>query len=82
MEVGYHTVRTLQGRGYASEAARACVDLATGPIGESQVVAIINPENAPSRRVAEKIGLRFERETEVRSLPVVLYGYRAPTAAG
>lgn len=81
LEVGYHVVRTLQGRGYASEAARACLDLATGPIGESRVVAIINPENAPSRRVAEKIGLRLERTTEVRSLPVVIYGCGSPTTS-
>jgi len=74
LEVGYHTVRALQGRGYASEAARACLDLATGSIGETRVVAIITPGNAPSRRVAEKIGLRLERETEVRSIPVVVYG--------
>jgi len=74
LEVGYHIVHTLQGRGYASEAARACVDLATGPIGESRVIAIITPDNAPSRRVAEKIGLRLEQETEVRALPVVIYG--------
>jgi RimJ/RimL family protein N-acetyltransferase len=74
LEVGYHTASALQGRGYASEAARACLDLATGPIGESHVVAIINPANQPSRRVAEKIGLRVEQETEVRGLPVVVYG--------
>ena len=74
LEVGYHTARTMQGRGYASEAARACVDLATGTIGESRVVAIINPENTPSRRVAEKIGLRWEGDSRVRSLPVVIYG--------
>jgi RimJ/RimL family protein N-acetyltransferase len=82
LEVGYHTVRTRQGRGFASEAAEACVDLALGPVGESRVIAIINPENAPSRRVAEKIGLRWERETEVRALPVVVYGRGSPATAG
>jgi len=74
LEVGYHTARHLQGRGYATEAARACLDLATGPIGESHVVAIINPENMPSRRVAEKLGMRVERETEVHGRPAVVYG--------
>lgn len=78
LEVGYHVVGTLQGRGYATEAARACVDLALGPIGAPRVVAIINPENAPSRRVAEKAGLRLEQETEVRGLPVVVHGRAAP----
>ena len=74
LEVGYHTVCALQGRGYASEAARTCVDLAMGPIGESRVIAIINPDNSPSRRVAEKVGMRVEQVTEVRGLPVVIYG--------
>ena len=73
LEVGYHTVGAMQGRGYASEAAHACVDLAIGPIGESRVIAIINPENSPSRRVAEKVGLQIAMETEVRGLPVVVY---------
>lgn len=81
LEVGYHVVRALQGRGYASEAARSCVDLALGPIGEARVVAIINPDNVASRRVAEKVGLRLEQETEVRGLPVVVYGRAVADAA-
>lgn len=74
LEVGYHTVRALQGRGFATEAARACVDLAIGPIGESHVIAIISPANVASRRVAQKVGMRLEQQTEVRGLPVVVYG--------
>ncbi|MDT9591474.1 GNAT family N-acetyltransferase [Nocardioides zeae] len=74
LEVGYHVVPAVQGRGYATEAARACLDVAIGSLATPRVVAIIRPGNGPSRRVAEKVGLRFERETEVRSLPVVLYG--------
>ncbi|OJV83475.1 MAG: GNAT family N-acetyltransferase [Cellulomonas sp. 73-92] len=74
LEVGYHTVPALQGRGYATDAARACVDLALGPVGETHVVAIINPANTPSRRVAEKLGMRLEQETEVHGRHVVVYG--------
>lgn len=78
LEVGYHTTRSLQGRGYATEAAKACLDLATGPIGERHVVAIINPANTPSRRVAEKLGMRVEQETVVHGSEVVVYGTRLP----
>ena len=81
LEVGYHTVSALQGQGFATEAARACLDLASGPIGESHVIAIINPANSSSRRVAEKIGMRLELETEVRSRPVVVYGRVSAGAA-
>ncbi len=78
LEVGFHTVPGSQGLGYATEAARACLDLATGPIGESHVVAIINPANAASRRVAEKLGMYVEQETEVHGQRVVVYGRRDP----
>jgi RimJ/RimL family protein N-acetyltransferase len=74
LEVGYHVVPALQGRGYATEAARACVDLGLGAIGESRVVAIIHPDNAPSRRVAVKVGLRLQEETQVHGLRAVVYG--------
>ena len=76
LEVGYHTVAGLQGLGYATEAARACVDLATETIGEPHVVAIINPDNGPSRRVAEHLGMRVEQEAEVHGRSAVVYGLR------
>ena len=37
-------------------------------------LAIIRPDNQPSRRVAEKIGLVLDRETVMNDLPVVVYG--------
>lgn len=81
LEVGYHTVTDLQGLGYATEAARACTALAFGPIGTAHLIAIINPANVPSQRVAEKIGLRFERTAEVHGGPAVIFGTDAPEVA-
>lgn len=81
LEVGYHTARALQRRGYATEAARACVDLATGEIGADHVVAIINPDNRASRRVAEKLGMDQEREGEAYGRQVVVYGLRPGAVA-
>ncbi|WP_210418213.1 GNAT family N-acetyltransferase [Ruania zhangjianzhongii] len=57
LEVGYHVRAALQGRGYATEAAAACRDLAAGSIGVDSLAAIIHPQNVASRRVAEKIGM-------------------------
>lgn len=74
LEVGYHVAPALQRRGYATEAARACVDLAFGAVGERHVVAIIDPGNAASRRVAVKLGLRLEQKTVVHGRRVVVYG--------
>jgi [ribosomal protein S5]-alanine N-acetyltransferase len=60
VEVGYHVRRGLWGRGYATEAARACVDYAFTKLGAAQVISMIRPENMQSRRVAEKNGLTCE----------------------
>ncbi|GAA4699965.1 GNAT family N-acetyltransferase [Nocardioides nanhaiensis] len=74
LEVGYHVLPRHQGRGYATEAARACLELATGAIGEQHVVAIVHPDNAASRRVAERIGMREEQRTVVHGRDVVVLG--------
>ncbi|MFK0041104.1 GNAT family N-acetyltransferase [Paenarthrobacter sp. NPDC090517] len=58
LEVGYHVRRDLQGRGYATEAAFACLELARDVLGVARLVAIIHPDNAASRRVAERLGMR------------------------
>src|SRR6185437_6022783 len=65
LEVGYHVVPALQGRGYATEAAAACRDYARTALGASRLIAIIHPDNRPSQRVAEKIGLRPEKRSLV-----------------
>lgn len=57
LEVGYHVLPSLQGRGFATEAAGACVDLARRRFAPTALTAIIHPENAASRRVAEKLGM-------------------------
>ncbi|HMH58912.1 MAG TPA: GNAT family N-acetyltransferase [Galbitalea sp.] len=59
LEVGYHIRRDLQGYGYATEAASACREYAA-QLGQLRLVAIIHPENVPSQRVAEKIGLSLQ----------------------
>ncbi|WP_156760042.1 GNAT family N-acetyltransferase [Microbacterium karelineae] len=57
LEVGYHVRADLQGRGYATEAAQACVEEARRRLAPTELTAIIHPENTASRRVAEKLGM-------------------------
>jgi ribosomal-protein-alanine N-acetyltransferase len=54
LEVGYHFNRKYWGRGFATEAARACMDYTFERLGRRRVISMIRPENAPSRRVAER----------------------------
>jgi RimJ/RimL family protein N-acetyltransferase len=64
LEVGYHLRVALQGRGLATEAATACCDCARNVLRIHRLIAIIDPRNRPSQRVAEKLGLALERHTD------------------
>jgi len=65
LEVGYHVLPALQNCGYATEAAAASRDCARTVVGATRLIAIIHPDNRPSQRVAEKIGLRPEKRAVV-----------------
>jgi [ribosomal protein S5]-alanine N-acetyltransferase len=54
-EVGYRIVPAEQGRGYATEAATACLNWVFANTSFDVVCSIVAPENAPSRAVAAKI---------------------------
>ena len=73
LEVGYHLRRDQWGHGYATEAARACMDYAFGELGAGKVVSLIRPENSPSRRVAERNGMQVARQVVHDGLPHLLY---------
>jgi RimJ/RimL family protein N-acetyltransferase len=55
-EVGWTLRRDRWGRGYAFEAARAALEWAFGDLGWTSVIHVIDPKNARSIRVAEKLG--------------------------
>jgi RimJ/RimL family protein N-acetyltransferase len=76
MEVGYHFRRDQWGHGYATEAARACMELAFETFGADKVISLIRPENVPSRRVAERNGMKLEREVVHYGLPHLVYAMR------
>ncbi|HEV2914647.1 MAG TPA: GNAT family N-acetyltransferase [Pyrinomonadaceae bacterium] len=56
LELVYHFARLYWGRGYATEAVRACLRYASEKLGAPEIVASIDSENLASRRVLEKIG--------------------------
>src|SRR5919198_1435803 len=59
IELGFHIARSRWGRGYATEAAAACLRWANQERLE-RVVAIVDPENRASVRVLEKLPMRAE----------------------
>ena len=73
MEVAYELAPRAWGRGYATEAARALVDYGFGEIGLLRIVALIVPDNARSRRVAEKCAMTLEGPGRFYGLDLVVY---------
>lgn len=61
VELGYRLRRSEWGKGYATEGARALVDTAFTALGVQRVVAMTMAVNAASRRVMERVGLRYVR---------------------
>lgn len=59
-EIGYSIVREARGKGVAFEAVRALLDEAFDRAGLSRINAYCVPENAPSRRLLERLGFAFE----------------------
>lgn len=63
-EIGYHIHKTYQRRGYASEAAAACIRVAFEKFGFPAVYSYMKYTNEPSYRTAMKNGLTFVEEYE------------------
>jgi RimJ/RimL family protein N-acetyltransferase len=60
-ELGYRLIRAAWGRGYASEAARALVDLGFRQLELARIWGQTMAVNLGSRRVMEKAGLTYVR---------------------
>jgi RimJ/RimL family protein N-acetyltransferase len=69
IEIGYRLHPNYWNKGLATEAAQAVRDHAFRDLNLSRLISLIHPENAASRRVAEKIGLQLERKTVFEGLP-------------
>jgi RimJ/RimL family protein N-acetyltransferase len=67
-EIGYVVAREARGRGIAQRALRLVTDYALGEVGLDRVQLLIDVENEPSVRVAERCG--YVREGVARSLYV------------
>jgi RimJ/RimL family protein N-acetyltransferase len=69
-EIGWRLDHAVWGRGYATEAARAAREDAHRRLGLDALISIIHPDNARSRRVAEKLGMSIERQVRHPALEI------------
>jgi ribosomal-protein-alanine N-acetyltransferase len=57
VEIGWRLDRPWWGHGYASEAARACLEYAFGPLGLPEIVSFTTTNNVRSRAVMERLAM-------------------------
>ncbi|HEX7155176.1 MAG TPA: GNAT family N-acetyltransferase [Thermoanaerobaculia bacterium] len=73
LELGWIFARESWGRGYATEAGAALLRHVLETLARPRAVAIIDPANEPSKRVAARLGMHYDaRYTGVQ------LGYRKP----
>lgn len=73
VELGYGLRRDAWGRGLTTEAARASVRYGFEEKSAGRIVAVAMPENTASRRVMEKLGMRYVRKDFFYGSGVVYY---------
>ena len=73
LEVGWTLARSAWGNGYATEAGRAAIDWGRSELGLTRIASVINPENARSIAVAERLGMTFDRTADLGGEPVSVY---------
>jgi [ribosomal protein S5]-alanine N-acetyltransferase len=77
-EIGWHVERSRWREGIATEAAVAHRNRAFGELDLDHLVSLIRPENVASCRVAEKLGMTVEKETDRAGLRHLVYSLTAP----
>jgi ribosomal-protein-alanine N-acetyltransferase len=73
LEIGWWLARDVWGRGYATEAGGAAMRHVLETLGHRRVVAIIDPDNEPSKRVVGRLGMHYESRVTGEQL-----GHRKP----
>jgi ribosomal-protein-alanine N-acetyltransferase len=82
VELAYAVASGRWGEGFGTEMAREVAALGLGRLGLAGLVARTLPTNRASRRVMEKAGFGYERDTVHAGLPHVLYRLPAPRREG
>jgi RimJ/RimL family protein N-acetyltransferase len=73
VELAWHIRKTRWNQGLATEAAAFALQLGRDAFGLTRLVAIIHPDNAPSRRIADKLGMVAERSFLYDGEPTIVY---------
>ena len=81
IELGWVIRRERWGHGLATEASAAALQWTWDHVATDRVISLIQPHNARSIRVAEKIGQRLERTEVVSGSEMQVYAAQRPPSA-
>ena len=73
-EIGWWLARRYWGRGFATEAGRCALRDAFERVALERVISVAMVENTASRRVMEKLGLRWQCDFEHEGVRLARYG--------
>ena len=76
LELGWHLLESERGQGYATEAARACLEYAFARSLAPRICSIVDPLNVASRGVASRVHAE-SREFIKNDRPMLLYFTRS-----
>ena len=77
-EIKWAISRNFWGKGFASEAARAVLNMIPNHMAEFCPISLILSENQASRNLAQALGATLESETTFRNQPAVIYRHKLP----
>ncbi|MGL5058941.1 MAG: GNAT family N-acetyltransferase [Microcoleus sp.] len=73
VEVGYLLAKAYWGKGLATEIAAASIKYGFEVLHLDKIVAVADPENIASRRVMEKVGMKYQHNFDCGDRELVYY---------
>jgi RimJ/RimL family protein N-acetyltransferase len=73
LEAGWALTPNVQGWGYATEAMTAAIGWAASAFPRRRMTCIIDPENQPSLRVAQRLGFVELARTRYLDAPIIVF---------
>jgi [ribosomal protein S5]-alanine N-acetyltransferase len=78
VELGYVLAPQYWQRGLALEGVQALKDYGLQQLGFLRIISLIPPENVASIHIAEKVGMRYERDVDQWGQHFLLYAVKQP----
>ena len=73
IDITYRLHREAWGKGLGQELASALVDRGFKVKGLNEITATITPDNLPSKKIAARLGMQFDRRILLFNIPTDLY---------